>query len=271
MTDFNSVVDATSTKIAFNTLNEENRTVSARELHERLGVGTKFTDWFCRLVEDCQFSAENGDFTLVSQKRETNNPKNPWTEITDYDITLDVAKEACMLCRNEKGKMFRRYFIEVEKEWNNSPMIQIIRQSKNPYETSLALAELFKKEKEEKALLIEQRIKAEEKNRLLTVERDTYSDMVDDVMQDDTTYTATEIAKDLGLPSAISLNKWLVDVGFMYKSGKSYLPYAKYSKQGYTSHKLFDTGHGFNVKTVKFTNKGKIWIAEKWKNKNKGK
>ena len=121
--------------------------------------------------------------------------------------------------------------------------------------------------KEERAA----RIKAEEENRLLTVERDTYSDMVDDVMQDDNTYTATEIAKDLGLPSAISLNKWLVDVGFMYKSGKSYLPYAKYSKKGYTSHKLFDTGHGFNVKTVKFTNKGKIWIAEMWKNKNKSK
>lgn len=109
------------------------------------------------------------------------------------------------------------------------------------------------------------RKQAEEAKVIAEKERDVYSDMVDDVMQDEHTYTATEIAKDLGLSSAKALNKWLVDIGFFYKSGKSYLPYSKYSKQGFTSHKLYDTGHGFNVKTIKFTNAGKIWIIEKWK------
>ena len=109
------------------------------------------------------------------------------------------------------------------------------------------------------------RKQAEEAKAIAEKERDVYSDMVDDVMQDDHTYTATEIAKDLGLRSANVLNKWLVEIGFFYKSGKYYIPYSKYSQKGFTSHKLYDTGHGFNVKTIKFTNAGKIWIVEKWK------
>ena len=109
------------------------------------------------------------------------------------------------------------------------------------------------------------RQQAEEAKAIAEKERDVYSDMVDDVMQDDHTYTATEIAKDLGLRSANVLNKWLVEIGFFYKSGKYYMPYSKYSQKGFTSHKLYDTGHGFNVKTIKFTNAGKIWIVEKWK------
>ena len=211
MTDNNAVVAATSTKIIFNTLNEETRTVSARELHDRLGVATDFSHWRSRLVNDCQFSTENGDFLLVRQKCPTNNPKNPWTEITDYDITFDVAKEACMLCRNDTGKMFRRYFIEVEKEWNNSPMMQIIRQSKSPYETSLALAELFKKEKEEKTLLIEQRDKAEEAKAIAEQERDDVKEAFSRSVVSDNDKLYSTFIKELKMtnPCASSLLKEL--------------------------------------------------------------
>lgn len=39
---------------------------------------------------------ENADYILVTQKRETNNPKNPVTEFTDYQISADIAKQICM-------------------------------------------------------------------------------------------------------------------------------------------------------------------------------
>lgn len=136
--------------------------------------------------------------------------------------------------------------------------VDVVVYSDNPLERCKALTAILEKQEEEKLLLEQQKHIAEQ-------ERDVYSDMVDDVMQDDHTYTATEIAKDLGLRSANALNKWLVEVGFFYKSGKYYIPYSKYSQKGFTSHKLYDTGHGFNVKTIKFTNAGKIWIVEKWK------
>lgn len=38
---------------------------------------------------------------------------------TDHIIKLDMAKELCMLARNEKGKQARQYFLEVEREWNS--------------------------------------------------------------------------------------------------------------------------------------------------------
>ena len=165
MTDNNAVVAATSTKIIFNTLNKETRTVSARELHDRLGVGTRFDIWFRRLVEDCQFSAENGDFLLVDQKRTTNNPKNPWVEITDYNISLDMAKEICMIQRNEAGKMFRRYFIEVEKQWSQivkSPIERILANSVDQLEAVEAIKEVLLVEKQKQALIEARADKAEE-------------------------------------------------------------------------------------------------------------
>lgn len=66
------------------TVNYENErpTVSGRELHRALEVKTKYTDWFKRM---CEYGfAENSDYVLVSQKRETNNPKNPNTEFIDH-------------------------------------------------------------------------------------------------------------------------------------------------------------------------------------------
>ncbi|MGL6058389.1 MAG: antA/AntB antirepressor family protein, partial [Culicoidibacterales bacterium] len=42
---------------------------------------------------------ENVDYLLVVQKCPTNNPKNPWTEITEYVISLDMAKELSMVQR----------------------------------------------------------------------------------------------------------------------------------------------------------------------------
>lgn len=230
----------------FNTLNKETRTVSARELHERLEITERFNSWFGRM---CQygFSEESKDFCGC---KVFNTLANQY--IDDYNISIDMAKEICMIQRNDAGKMFRRYFIEVEKEWNNSPMMQIIRQSKSPYETSLALAELFKKEKEEKALLIEQRDKAEDKFNTL-------------VHNDNNTYTATDIAKDLGFRSAIAFNQWLKDIGFQYKQGKHWVVRAKYAEEGLVNIKLKDTGNGFNVKTMQFTNKGKLWITDKYR------
>ena len=88
--------------------------VSARELHRFLEIRTPYTQWFERMIE--YGFIENQDFVLVSQKCETNNPKNPWTTITDHAITLDMAKELCMTQKNEYGKRARKYFIERDKK-----------------------------------------------------------------------------------------------------------------------------------------------------------
>ena len=39
--------------------------------------------------------------------------------VDDAQITIDMAKELCMLQRNERGKQARQYFIQIEKDWNS--------------------------------------------------------------------------------------------------------------------------------------------------------
>lgn len=100
------------------TYDSDRPTVSGRALHDALEVKTAYKDWFPRMVG--YGFTEDTDYTkLAAQKRATNNPKNPWTEVTDHQLTIDMAKELCMIQRTERGKACRRYFLEVEKRWNS--------------------------------------------------------------------------------------------------------------------------------------------------------
>lgn len=92
--------------------------VSGRELHEFLEIKTRYDIWFDRMK--AYGFVENQDFVLDVQKRTTNNPKNPYTEVTDHAIKLDMAKEIAMIQRNGRGKQARQYFLKVEKAWNRS-------------------------------------------------------------------------------------------------------------------------------------------------------
>ena len=112
------------------------------------------------------------------------------------------------------------------------------------------------------------RMMTETANNLCLIEkqRDKAEDEVKTLVHDDeNTYTATDIAKDLGFRSAIAFNQWLKDIGFQYKQGKHWVVKAKYAEEGLVNIKLKDTGNGFNVKTMQFTNKGKLWITEKYR------
>lgn len=99
----------------------EQPTVSARELYEGLEIKTAFKDWFPRMA--AYGFEENQDFILVAQKRATNNPKNPVAIYNDYQISVDIAKQICMIQRSEKGKLYRQYFIDLEKAWNTPEQV----------------------------------------------------------------------------------------------------------------------------------------------------
>lgn len=90
-------------------------TLSARELHEFLEVGSNYTTWFNRM---CEYGfKENVDFQIRFPKMESEG-RGGQNKI-DHEITLDMAKEIAMIQRNEKGKQARQYFIEIEKQWNS--------------------------------------------------------------------------------------------------------------------------------------------------------
>lgn len=93
--------------------------VSGRELHNFLEIKTPYKRWFDRMIE--YGFAENTDFVTVGQKSPIAN--GGYQEVTDHAIKLDMAKELCMIQRNEKGKQARQYFISIEKAWNSPEMI----------------------------------------------------------------------------------------------------------------------------------------------------
>lgn len=99
--------------------NSDRPTVSARELHKFLEVGTPFHKWFPRM---CEYGfIENVDFLVTDIFVPNSNGGKQSQE--EAQLTIEMAKEISMLQRNEKGKLARRYFIELEEKWNSPEMI----------------------------------------------------------------------------------------------------------------------------------------------------
>ena len=89
------------------------KVVYGSELYEVLAVKSRFNDWVRKRLYDCE-AKENEDFEAFT-KNLVNGGR-----IKDYIIKLDTAKEMAMLERNEKGKLVRRYFIEIEKRYKEN-------------------------------------------------------------------------------------------------------------------------------------------------------
>lgn len=89
------------------TYDNDRPVVSARELHEFLEVGADYRHWFPRM---CEYGFTAGvDFNPVKIDRvqmEGNRTVN--REIDDAALSIDMAKEICMIQRSEKGKQARQ-------------------------------------------------------------------------------------------------------------------------------------------------------------------
>lgn len=102
-----------------NVKNEDGKLlVSGKELHDKLGIKVHLSTWFKRM---CEYGfEENIDFSILK----SGNPNGGIAKIDDYIITIDMAKEICMIQRSDIGREFRKYFIECEKQ---------LKEAKNTY------------------------------------------------------------------------------------------------------------------------------------------
>lgn len=67
----------------------------------------------------CEYGfTENADYLTVDKNVYGQNGQLMPQKQFDHIMKLDMAKELCMLARNEKGKQARQYFLEVERDWN---------------------------------------------------------------------------------------------------------------------------------------------------------
>lgn len=158
-----------------------------------------------------------------------------------------------MIQRTEIGRKFREYFIEVEEAWN-SPEAVMARALR------IANKELEKVKRETEAL---EELNAVQSQQIAELQpKASYYDLV---LNCKDLVSVTTIAKDYGW-SARKMNTYLHDLGVQYKQGNTWLLYARYAEQGYTSTRTnTHLGKDGDVHTsvhTYWTQKGRLFIYD---------
>lgn len=214
-------------------------TVLARDLHEFLEAETPFHKWFPRM---CEYGfTEDEDYRTFLSNRSDGLPGKPRQ---DAQITIDMAKEICMLQRNEKGKQARQYFLQLEKAWNDPDMI-------------MARALKFA---EGKLRLAEAKISG------LQSELDVAqpkADFYDTFVSPNKCMGLRDTAKELGISERKFVN-FLIDEKYLYRTPTKQLrPYAKKSNEGLFETKDWYTKSDIVSVRVLFTPQGKQFFYKK--------
>lgn len=224
-------------------------TLSARELHEFLGIKTKYKDWFPRMA--AYGFDENVDYRPMAQKRATAQGNE--TTFNDHEITLDMAKEIAMIQRSEKGKQVRQYFLELERKWN-SPEAVMNRALEYSRKQVQALLQTNEK------LELENKMKDQQLNELKPK-----ADYYDQILQSKSLVLISQIAKDYGY-GAPTMNKKLHELGVQYKQGGQWLLYSKYQNKGYTHSRTINITRSDGRSDVRmqteWTQKGRLFLYE---------
>lgn len=96
------------------TVKDDKQLVSARELYKRLELKIRFSLWVSKNFKEF---IEGEDFTSVSVDTEVqNNGGIQVRELKDYALTIDMAKQLCMMSYTDLGRKYRKYFIELERK-----------------------------------------------------------------------------------------------------------------------------------------------------------
>lgn len=218
-------------------------TVLARDLHEFLEVKTAYKDWFPRM---CEYGFAAGeDFNLLKNERvQIEGSRTVSRTVDDAQLTIDMAKEICMLQRNEKGKQARQYFLQIEKAWNDPDMI-------------MARALKFA---EGKLRLAEAKISG------LQSELDVAqpkADFYDTFVSPNKCTGLRDTAKELGISERKFVN-FLIDEKYLYRTPAQQLrPYAKKSNEGLFETKDWYTKSDIVKIRVFFTPQGKQFFNKK--------
>lgn len=92
---------------------DDKQVVSARDLYKCLQLKHRFTDW---IRQSFEYFQEKVDYIYIETTVDVGNGGK--RTVDDYAITLDMAKQLCMMSHTPVGKEYREYFIKLEKEYN---------------------------------------------------------------------------------------------------------------------------------------------------------
>lgn len=230
--------------------NSEQPTVFARELHAGLEIGTKFATWFPRIAE--YGFTENIDYKTCYPNM--GNKNHGGQNMVDYQISVDMAKQICMIQRSEKGRLYRQYFLDLEKAWNTPEQV---------FARALRMADkTIESLKTDNAVLLE------------SVERMRPKEVfADAVSASQTSILVGELAKLLK-QNGIEIGQrrlfsWMRENGFLLKRGSGRnMPTQKGMELGLFEIKegSYINGAGENIitKTTKVTGKGQQYFINKF-------
>ena len=227
----------------------EQPTVSARELHEKLNIGTQYTKWFERMT--VYGFSENVDFKAISQKRLTAQGNE--TTYIDHEISIDMAKQICMIQRTPEGRECRQYFIDLEKAWNTPEQIMA---------RALKMADQSIESLKERCKFLGGQVEEQQKVIEELQPKATYYDLI---LQCPDLVSTTEIAKDYGM-SATKFNRLLHDLKIQFKQSGVWFLYQKYAGFGYTKTKTHnysdEYGGQHSRQHMYWTQKGRLFLYD---------
>ena len=227
------------------TVKNDQQLVSARDLHKGLDIKKRFSAWVEQNFRDFE---ENTDFTSVPQGTVVQSGNGTIRKYDDYALTLDMAKQLCMMSHSDLGKKYRRYFIELERKWNDPQ--EVVKRGYAILQNENARLKIELETAKPKALF------------------------ADAVSTSDTPILVGELAKILH-QNGVSMGqnrlfRWLREHGYIKrKKGTSYnMPTQRAMELGLFKIKenaiTHSDGHVTITKTPKVTGKGQVYFVNKF-------
>ena len=134
-------------------------------------------------------------------------------EYDDYVITVSAAKELAMMSKSEKGKQYRKYFLELERKWNDPQ--EVVKRGYEILKNENIKLKIENNNIKKEKLAIEQQYN-EAKPKI------TYYDII---LQNPSLVSITQIAKDYGM-SGKAMNQKLKELKLQFKQGDTWFLYA---------------------------------------------
>ena len=199
----------------------EIQTVNGRDLHAFLEVGKDFSTWIKDRIAQYGF-ADGADYAVYQDLRspKSGSTKSRTVTVTEYAISIDMAKELAMVERNDQGKRVRQYFIQCERRAKQAPAIDL----NNPADLRMLLASYANDKIELQAQVADLTPKAEALDRIATA---------------DGSLCITDTAKALQMRPK-DLFSYLQSHGWIYRRPNSagYLGYQSKTNIGLLEHKM---------------------------------
>ena len=211
--------------------------VNSREIHSQLEIKTAYSNWIKRAIEKYGFE-DSIDYATAKNGIGNN-------AMIDYICTLDMAKELCMIDDSDKGRSFRKYFIQCEKQLTiNKPQFEL------PQNYLEALEALTVSVKENISLT--NTIKAKDEVILAVADLNIRAGDV----------SIGDFSKNLAIENLgrNNLFSWLKARGFLMMNTE---PYQQYVERGYFVRKPSDKRVNGEVKyTTMLTPRGTVWLTK---------